>query len=164
MNAKTSVPTDVDTAPGAHAGDAGFSAPYLAADFADGADGMAIADIQNMQLARCEARLTEEVVRLVAALREFSSRTQLVREEIPAKAEFCKTVTGFLALLSLQLANALGKGLDEPLFFDDGALYLRKLHLSLNDFVREVDLDGRRFLAVAFVDESAQHGDGSGNA
>lgn len=100
-----------------------------------------------------EARLTQEVRGLIAALTQFSRRAELIREEIPDGAEFTKLVTGSLVLISLQFAHALGKGLDKPIFFDDGAQYLRELNLCLSDFVREVDLDGRRFLAIALVDQ-----------
>lgn len=116
---------------------------------ADGADepqdGLLLADI--------EARLTDEVRRLISSLDQFARRAQLIGVEIPDSAHFCKSVTSLLALLGFQLAYSFGKGLDVPVFFDDGAEYLRKLNLSLGDFVRELTLDGRRFLAVALVDE-----------
>ena len=107
-------------------------------------------------LANVEARLTEEVRGLIAALLQFGGRAQGICVEIPDAAHFSKLVTSFLGLLGFQLAHALGKGLDKPIFFDDGAEYLRELNLCLSDFVREVDLDGRRFLAVAFIDEQAR--------
>lgn len=116
-------------------------------------------------LTNIEARLTEEVRGLISSLNQFSGRTQGICVEIPDAAHFSKLVTSFLGLLGFQLAHALGKGLDKPIFFDDGAEYLRELNLCLSDFVREVDLDGRRFLAVAFVDEQARElgsaGDGA---
>lgn len=104
-------------------------------------------------LADIEARLTDEMRGLVAALHQFGCRTELIRQEIPEGAHFCKSVTAFLTLLSFQLAYSFGKDLDTPIFFDDGAEYLRKLNLSLGDFVRELTLDGRRFLAVALIDQ-----------
>ena len=104
-------------------------------------------------LADIEARLANEVRRLVDALREFGSRAQLVCKEIPDNAHFTKLVSSPFVLLSLQLAYALHKGLDKPIFLDDGVEYLRELKLCLSDFVREIDLDGRRFLAIAFIDE-----------
>jgi hypothetical protein len=104
-------------------------------------------------LADIETRLTREVRGLVAALHKFGSRAQLMGKEIPESAKFCKSVTLLLTLLSFQLAYSFGKDLDTPIFFDDGAEYLRKLNLSLSDFVRELTLDGRRFLAVALVDQ-----------
>lgn len=104
-------------------------------------------------LADIEARLANEVRRLVDALREFGSRAQLVCKEIPDSAHFTKLVSSALVLISFQLAYALGKGLDKPIFFDDGAEYLRELNLCLSDFVREIDLDGRRFLAIALIDQ-----------
>lgn len=114
-------------------------------------------------LANVDTRLTEEVRRLIAALAQFGGRAQSISKEIPDAAHFSKLVTSFLGLLGLQLAHALGKGLDKPLFFDDGAEYLHELNLCLSDFVREVDLDGRRFLAVAFVDEQARELGSSGD-
>lgn len=114
-------------------------------------------------LANVEARLTEEVRRLINSLNQFSRRTQGICVEVPDAAHFSKLVTSFLGLLGLQLAHALGKGLDRPIFFDDGAEYLRELNLCLSDFVREVDLDGRRFLAVALVDEQTRQLGSSGD-
>lgn len=108
-------------------------------------------------LSDIEARLTSEMRGLVGALTEFSNRTKLIGEEIPASAQFCKAVTGFLVLFGLQVSNALGKGMDEPVFADDGALYLKKLGLQLNDLLREVNLDGRRFLAIALPDQGIGH-------
>lgn len=104
-------------------------------------------------LADIEARLTDEMRGLVAALHQFGCRAELIRQEIPEGANFCKSVTAFLTLLSFQLAYSFGKDLDVPIFFDDGAEYLRKLNLSLGEFVRELTLDGRRFLAVALIDQ-----------
>ena len=100
-----------------------------------------------------EARLTNEVRGLIDALREFGSRAQLVCKEIPDNAHFTKLVSSSFILMSLQLAYALHKGLDKPIFFDDGVEYLRELKLCLSDFVREIDLDGRRFLAIALIDQ-----------
>lgn len=100
-----------------------------------------------------EARLTNEVRRLVGALAQFGHRAQCIREEVPLGADFTKAVTSLLALLSFQLANALGKGLDKPILFDDGRQYLAELGLGLEDFIREVHLDGRRFLAIALVEQ-----------
>lgn len=104
-------------------------------------------------LADIEARLTNEVRGLIDALREFGSRAQLVCKEIPDNAHFTKLVSSSFILMSLQLAYALHKGLDKPIFFDDGVEYLRELKLCLSDFVREIDLDGRRFLAIALIDQ-----------
>ena len=115
-------------------------------------------------LADIEARLTKEVRGLVASLVQFGGRAQLISEEVPADAQFSKLVTGFLALLGFQLAYSLGKDLDKPIFFDDGAQYLRDLGLSLNDFVREVELDGRRFMAVALIEQGLPKAEGAADA
>lgn len=106
-------------------------------------------------LADIEARLTQQVRWLIAALTEFGGSAQLICKEIPDGAHFTKLVSSALVLISFQLAYAFGKGLDKPIFFDDGAEYLRELNLSLSDFVREIDLDGRRFLAIALVDQQS---------
>lgn len=118
----------------------------------------------SLLLADVEARLTKEVRGLVLALSQFGHRAQAVSEEIPADAQFCKLVTSFLGLLGFQLAYSLGKDLDKPIFLDDGRQYLADLNLSLDEFVREVNLDGRRFLAVAFVDQHAAQADGRAEA
>lgn len=123
--------------------------------FAKRADEQRVVLAQDALLAGIEARLAEEVRGLVAALDQFGRRTQLIGKELPEGAHFCKAVTGLLGLLGFQFAYALGKGLDRPIFVDDGAEYLRELSLSLNDLIREVDLDGRRFLAVALIEQSA---------
>lgn len=127
---------------------------------AGGAEGIERVDLQHDLLAGVEARLTQEVRGLVLALHQFGSRAQAIGEEVPSSAQFCKLVTGFLGLLGLQLAYSLGKDLDKPIFFDDGRQYLADLNLSLNEFIREVDLDGRRFMAVAFVDQHPPKVDG----
>lgn len=118
----------------------------------------------SLVLADVEARMTKEVRGLVLALSQFGHRAQAVSEEIPADAQFCKLVTSFLGLLGFQLAYSLGKDLDKPIFFDDGRQYLADLKLSLDEFVREVNLDGRRFLAVAFVDQHTPQADGRAEA
>lgn len=126
---------------------------------AGGTEGVERVDLQHDLLAGVEARLTHEVRGLVLALHQFGSRAQAIGEEVPSSAQFCKLVTGFLGLLGLQLAHSSGKYLDKPIFFDDGRQYLADLNLSLNEFIREVDLDGRRFMAVAFVDQHAAQAD-----
>ena len=83
----------------------------------------------------------------------FSRRAQAIGEELPFNAQFGKLVTLLLSSMTLQLAQALLKDGDIPVLRDDGALYLQKLGLGLNDFLREVDLEGRRFLAVALIDK-----------
>jgi hypothetical protein len=106
-------------------------------------------------LADIEARLTQQVRGLIAALTEFGGSAQLICKEIPDNAHFTKLVSSALVLIGFQLAYALGKGLDKPIFFDDGAEYLRELNLCLSDFAREIDLDGRRFLAIALINQQS---------
>ena len=131
---------------------------------AEAAAGIPCIESQNALLASIEARLTEEVRGLVGALDQFSNRAKLIGELLPESAQFGKTVTSLLVLLSLQCSHAFRKGLDKPIFLDDGAEYLRELNLSLNDLVREISLDGRRFLAVALVEQGSSEilGDAEG--
>ncbi|HED4144246.1 hypothetical protein [Klebsiella quasipneumoniae] len=105
-------------------------------------------------LPRIEARLAEEVSDLVSALRKFGLGTQRISEELPVSSEFGKLITSFFSASSLQLANALLQSKDRPLLLDDGAMQLYELGLSLNDFIREVDLEGRKYLAIALINKS----------
>lgn len=102
-----------------------------------------------------ETRLTEEVRRLISALREFGGLAQTISKELPLSSKYSQLVAITLGLVSLQFSNALSKGLDKPIFLDDGAVYLKELGLGIDDLFREVDLEGRRFLAIALIDESA---------
>jgi len=120
----------------------------------DAQDGLLVASV--------EARLAEEMRGLILALTQFSRRAQLISEDLPQSAQFCKLVSGSFVLMALQLAIAIGKSLDKPIFLDDGREYLRNLGLGLNEFFREIDLDGRRFLAIALIEQSA--GEVSGRA
>lgn len=142
----------------------GWASCDVDSSFAEGAEGGVGVDPQDALLVSVEARLTEEVNRLVAALRQFSGRAQLIGKEIPDRAHFGKTVTSLLALIALQYADSLGKSLDRPLLLDDGAEYLRKFGLRLEDSIREVTLDGRRFMAVALVDEFSHEANGASEA
>ncbi len=113
--------------------------------------------IENDLLASLETRLTNEVTDLVSALDQFSRATKAISKELPLSSELGKNVTLFLSLASSHVAYALFKGRDMPLLIDDGALQLREMGLSFQEFVRELDLDGQRFLAVALVDQQAKH-------
>ena len=115
---------------------------------------LAVPDKDSL-LASIETRLTEEVLDLCTALLKFGNGARAIGEELPLSAHFGKHITAFLGSLSLQLAYALLKDRDKPLLLDDGAQKLAELGLHLHQFVREVDLDGRRFLAVALLDEQA---------
>lgn len=108
---------------------------------------------ENALLAALEARLADEMRGLGLSLREFALRTKAIREEIPESAKFCKLVAGLFPLAAFQLADALLSKTQRFTFKDDGALYLKELGLEVEDFVREIDLEGRKFLAVAFVDK-----------
>ena len=141
---------------GSPAGGSCGSELHLNSGVADATGAHETLDAQNaLALVNLEARLTDEVRRLVVALNQFGGRAQSIGIEVPDNAHFTKLVSSTLVLIGFQLAYALGKGLDKPIFFDDGAEYLRELNLCLSDFVREVNLDGRRFLAVALIDKQS---------
>lgn len=106
-------------------------------------------DAQNALLACVEARLAEEVHRLVPPMLEFIKRAQAIGEEIPSSAQLCKVVALTQRQLVLNLAQFIQQGCFNRLFLDDGRVYLDELGLSLRDFFREIDLDGRKYLAIA---------------
>lgn len=110
-------------------------------------------DQDRLVLADIEARLTDEVLRLVGALREFGCGAQLISESTPVGADFTKLVTQTVSLMGFQLANALLKSVELPVLRDDGVLYLKNLGINLHELFREIELDGRRFMAVALIDE-----------
>lgn len=113
---------------------------------------VAVAD-QDDLLAAVEARLAEEVIRLADALTAFGRATQAIHEELPAASQFGKLITAFFSTFSFQIAYALLKDGNQPLLVDDGALCLHKMGLKCNEFFRELEMDGRRFLAVALVEQ-----------
>lgn len=117
---------------------------------------LAVVD-QNTLLSSIEARLTDEMRGLALSLAEFGRRTKAIREEIPDGADFCKLVAGFLPLTAFQLSDAILRTPQGFTFEDDGAVYLKQLGLELKDFVREFDFEGRKFLAVAFLDKSGRN-------
>ncbi|MBX3654153.1 MAG: hypothetical protein KF686_08200 [Ramlibacter sp.] len=106
--------------------------------------------VQHDLLVTLEARLTDEVVHLAEALRVFAVATQEIGEELPSEAQLGKHITLFFSAAGFHLAETLLKRRDVPLLVDDGAQQLREMGLSLDELIRELDLDGRRFLAVAF--------------
>lgn len=111
-----------------------------------------IAGQENL-IASIEARLAQEMLDLTDALQRFGLGTQRIHKELPATAHFGKLITSFLSVVSFQFAYALLKDRDKPLLLDDGAQQLHELGLTLNDFIREIDLEGRKFLAVALIDK-----------
>lgn len=130
------------------------AAGNLGAVLADGALPVAVpvAD-ENDLLAGLEARLADAVRNLVGALTEFGGIAQAINKELPLTAEFGKLITLFLGTSSLQVAYALMKDGDLPLLIGDGAQHLQKLGLGVDELFRELDVDGRRFLAVALVEQ-----------
>lgn len=108
---------------------------------------------QHDLLAHLEARLTDEVRDLVDALEKFGRGTQAISKELPPTSQTAKLVTLSLGTFGLQLAYALLKDGDLPLLRDDGAQYLHKLGLRGDELFREFDVDGRRFLTIALVEQ-----------
>lgn len=117
-------------------------APHLALD-------------EHALVAGVEARLAEEVRRLVRALQEFACRAQAIGKDLPLPAEACKLVPDALALMSFQLAYAIERGVEGGVLLEQFPEQLADLELRLRDAFRNVDLDGRRFLAIALRDEQA---------
>lgn len=113
---------------------------------------VAPAALSDTPLADIEARLTQEVIDLATVLLKFSRRTRLIGKELPDTAQFGQLITRLLSLSSLHVAQALLKDSNVPLLSDNGAEYLSKLGLHLKDFIREIRLDDRRFLAIAILD------------
>ena len=122
---------------------------------AAGTDSKVISDEENADLAVIEAKLADEMIGLGNFLKAFALRTKAIREEIPDSAQFCKLVAGFFPLMAFQLSEAFLCPKHRFTFQDDGALYLQQLGLKVNDFAREIDLEGRKFLAVALLDHGA---------
>ena len=142
--------------PGARVADRGLGA-FAERDlgFAHGASGVGPLHLKNSLPPGVEARLADEVGGLIAALTEFGSRTKLISEGFPDGSDPRQAIPLFLSLCSFQIAVALGEAMNCGVFVDDSREYLRKLDLSCGDLFRQLDLDGRRFLAVALVHESA---------
>lgn len=130
--------------------------------FTGGASAVAAPEHQDtLVLADIETRLAQEVRGLIVSIGETVKRQQLICKELPDSARFCKLITGTHRLVLLQFAYALSKGVDERILFDDGAQYLRQVGLSLNELFCEVNLNGRRFQAVAFIDQQLTQVDGA---
>lgn len=123
----------------------------------EGARSVGALQLQNSLPAGVEARLTDEVRGLIASLSEFGRRTKLISEGFP-DADPRQAIPLFLSLCSFQIAIALGEAMDGGVFVDDGREYLRKLDLRCSDLFRQLDLDGRRFLAVSLVHERSSEG------
>jgi hypothetical protein len=96
-----------------------------------------------------EARLTEEVNRLVDALRQSGYRFQAVRKDVPAGREFLKLVAGSLALVSLEISNALALARNDSILLDDGRGYMAQLGLSIEQLVHEFEFGGLRYVGFA---------------
>lgn len=101
-----------------------------------------------------QARLTEEVLRLVAALTQFARGAQAVAESPAAVGQLDKPVAQTLALVGFQLSNSFAR---DPKGFGLLACSLddvQKMELNMRQLFHELQLDGRRFLAVALCDQS----------
>ncbi|ATF92848.1 Uncharacterised protein [Cedecea neteri] len=108
---------------------------------------------QNSALSAIETRLAQEILDVSGALQQFGSATRSIREELPDGAQFDKMMVGLLSLLGFHLSYSLLKSMEPPLLLGDGSEYLDKLGLRLSDTFRELDLEGRKFLAVALIDK-----------
>lgn len=100
-----------------------------------------------------EARLAQEVDRLVAAFVEFGRGTQAISVDAAAGNDFDKLVPLSFALAGFQLANAFARRTQGLGLLCGDPKYLEQVCLRLNDFFRELDLDGRRFVAIALADQ-----------
>lgn len=116
-----------------------------------------IAD-ENAVISAIETRLTQEILNLTGSLERFGSISKDISEELPDSAQFGKLVTRLLSLLCFQFSNSLLKDMDKPLLLSDGGEYIQKLGLSLDEAFREIELEGRQFLAVALINESLADG------
>lgn len=105
--------------------------------------------------ANIQTRLTNIMRDYSIAAADFFCRSRQICEEIPARdGQFAKLVIQFEGLLALQFCNALLRTHQFfPLAYDEG-LHLQQLALKLEDFVREFDFEGKKFLAVAFNDKA----------
>lgn len=151
-------------APDANAGAGGGG--DLSADLAQRAlpIPLTVAPEHDLLSADIEARLTQEMDGLVNALSQFARRAQAIGEELPPGRHLDKAVTLLFSLVGFQLANAFMRDTKGFGLLSCCPEYMEQLHLKLSDAVREVRFDGRRFLAVALVDQQAGQLFGAGKA
>lgn len=148
------VPTGLTQSSSAHGLGGRCAGLDLSTMLADGASPVTIPiPDENNLLSGLEARLAKEVERLISALNQFGGSAQAIHEKLPTTAQFGKLVTLLLGSFSFQMAQALGKDSHLPLLSDDGALRLHQLGLSRDEFFRELEIDGRRFLAIALIED-----------
>lgn len=122
-----------------------------------------IADaLQNHLSPGVEARLTEEVDRLVGALAEFARRAQAISKDAAPGYNLDQAVALTFALIGFQFADAFARSPQSAGLFVGKPYYFDQLQLRLADRFRELVLDGRRYLAIAFVEESAGQGESVG--
>jgi len=100
-----------------------------------------------------ETRLAEEIRSVCDALQRFGYATRSIREELPDSAQSDKLMVGLLSLLGFHVSYSLLKDLNAPPLLGNSNEYFDKLGLSFNDAVREVSLDGRKFMAIALIDK-----------
>lgn len=151
MNGKKSIPAGINASAEAAMGQDFFDCKR---GLTGGASAVTAPEHQDaLLLADIETRLTHEVLGLMSFVREFAGRTQAIRKEIPDGADLYQFVSFFLASSSLNLANAVGLSLVRGIFRNGGREYLDELGLQVNELFREVELDGKRFLAVALTNE-----------
>lgn len=107
-------------------------------------------------LACVEARLTEEMRRLVLAIRQFSSGAQSVCEEFDsAGTEVLKDVPIFFGLAALKIADGLEKFADAGVFLEHGVLDIDRLLSEIDKLFKKFEFEGQQFLAIALPNKSA---------
>lgn len=110
---------------------------------------------QDALFAGVEARLTEEMWRLIGALRQFAAVTQGVSKELDTPAtKVLKNVPVSLGLFSMQVAHLILKFSDTPLSLLKSGLDAESLIGKLDESLLEVKFEGKKFLAVALPDSS----------
>jgi len=118
-------------------------------ELANWASGVVLGRLQDCLAAGVEARLTQEVRNLAGFLRAWSGRAKFIGEVLPANADCGKVISLAISLICLHLSDSFLKDANRGVFMGDGALDLIDLGLKFEDCVRELDLDGLRFLCVA---------------
>lgn len=108
---------------------------------------------ENSLLAAIEARLTEEMLSLIRALQQFGRAAQRISVELPDSTNGAQAISLLFAGGSFETAYFLAKSLDNFSLAGDCVEYFHRLDLDIQQSFREVDLDGKRFLAIALTDK-----------
>lgn len=113
----------------------------------------AATDQDDFVAADIEARLTEEVHRLAIVLLEGADRFQSIGQVAP-RCDLGQLVAQSFQLFALQFAQAFLQLGGKQGFLGEHAEQLGDMGLSIEQAFREICLDGRKFLAIAYVDPS----------